>query len=85
MKQVVFITNQMGTQGSYINHLDLQQHLKDNENYKVKFYCENVKRLFNVIKDSRRDYSLGSGEIKILKKKMSDSEEMRIDNKIQFF
>ena len=31
MKQVVFITHQMGTQGSYLNHLDLQQYLKNHD------------------------------------------------------
>lgn len=67
MKEIVFLTNQMGLQGSYLNHLDLQQHLKDHEGYKVKFYCENVKKLFEVVRDSRRGYTFTKGEPKILK------------------
>jgi len=57
----------MGTQGSYLNHLDLQQYLKDVEGYSIKFYCSNVKHLFNVIKNSRRKYTFKKGEIKFLK------------------
>lgn len=68
MKEITFVVHQMGTQGSYLNHLDLQQYLKDVEGYKVKFYCENVKRLFQVIKDSRRQYTIGKGEVKVLTK-----------------
>ena len=70
MKEIVFLTHQMGTQGSYLNHLDLQQYLKDHEGYKIKFYCENVKKLYEVIKNSRREYNLGKGEVKILKKEI---------------
>lgn len=67
MGKIVFIVHQMGTQGSYMNHLDLQQHLKD-QGYDITFYCENVKRLFNVIEESRRKYTFKKGEIKILRK-----------------
>ncbi len=70
MKQAVFVTHQRGIQGSYLNHLDLQQYLKDIEGYKIKFYCENVKKLYDVIKDSRRSYTIGKGEVKILKKEI---------------
>lgn len=65
--KIVFITNQMGLQGSYLNHLDLQQYLKDHEGYKIKFYCENVKKLYENIKNSRRPYKIGCGEVKVLK------------------
>jgi hypothetical protein len=68
MKEITFVVHQMGTQGSYLNHLDLQQYLKDVEDYKIKFFCENVKRLFNVINDSRRNYTIGKGEVKALTK-----------------
>ncbi len=67
MKPITFITNHKGIQGSYMNHLDLQQYLKDNKNYKIKFYCENVKKLFEVIKLSRRKYNFKKGEVKIIK------------------
>jgi len=70
MKEIVFLTHQMGTQGSYLNHLDLQQHLKDREGYKIKFYCQNVKKLYQAIKESRRPYSIGKGEVKIAKKEI---------------
>lgn len=81
MKQVVFITQQMGVQGSYLNHLDLQQYLKDHEGYKIKFYCENVKKLYEVIKDTRRDYTIGTGEVKILKKEIIEPEVVITDFK----
>lgn len=68
MKRIAFVVHQMGTQGSYLNHLDLQQYLKDNEGYNITFYCENVKRLYEVIKSTRRDYKIGKGEVKILSK-----------------
>jgi len=68
MKEIVFITQQKGTQGSYLNLLDLQQYLKDREGYKIKFYCENVKELQKVIKNSGRAYKLGKGEVKLLHK-----------------
>ena len=45
---ITFIVHHMGTQGSFLNHLDLQQYLKDVEGHEIKFYCENVKRLFEV-------------------------------------
>jgi len=67
MKTITFLTYHKGIQGSFMNHLDLQQHLKDHEGYKIKFYCENVKKLFEVIKLSRRGYKFKKGEIKILK------------------
>jgi hypothetical protein len=70
MNEIIFITHQMGTQGSYINHLDLQQYLKDREEFKVKFYCENVKKLYEVIKNSRRSYTIGKGEVKVLRKEI---------------
>ena len=71
----------MGTQGSYINHLDLQQYLKDNEGYKVKFYCENVKRLFEVMKESRRSYYFKPGEVKVLRKEIVEPEVVVTDFK----
>ena len=81
MKQAVFITHQMGTQGSYLNHLDLQQYLKDHEGYKIKFYCENVKKLYEVIKNSRRDYKIGAGEVKILRKEIIEPDLVITDFK----
>jgi len=71
----------MGTQGSYLNHLDLQQYLKDQEGYKIKFYCENVKKLYEVIKNSRRLYTLGKGEVKILKKEIVEMDTVITDFK----
>jgi len=62
-KQIVFLTNQLGVQGSFLNHLDLQQYLKDRENYDVKFYCESIKNLFSVIRDSRREYTFDKNEL----------------------
>lgn len=70
MKTITFLTNHKGIQGSFMNHLDLQQYLKDHEGYKIKFYCENVKKLLEVIKLSRREYHFEKGEIKILKKEL---------------
>jgi hypothetical protein len=67
MDKIVFITHHMGTQGSFINHLDLQKYLKEVEGYEIKFYCENVKSLFDVIKTSKRKYEFKKGEIKLLK------------------
>jgi hypothetical protein len=81
MKQAVFITHQMGTQGSYLNHLDLQQYLKDHEDYKIKFYCENVKKLYEVIKNTRRDYKIGAGEVKILRKEIVEPDLVITDFK----
>jgi len=81
MKQAVFIVHQMGTQGSYLNHLDLQQYLKDREGYKIKFYCENVKKLYEVIKNSRRSYKLGAGEVKILRKEIIEPDLVFTDFK----
>ena len=81
MKEVVFVVHQMGTQGSYLNHLDLQQYLKDIEGYKVRFYCENVKKLFEVIKNSRRSYTINKGEVKILRKEIIEPEMVITDFK----
>lgn len=81
MKQAVFITNQKGTQGSYLNHLDLQQYLKDHEGYKIKFYCENVKKLYEIIKNTRRSYKMGKGEVKILKKEIVEPDLVITDFK----
>lgn len=81
MKQAVFITHQMGTQGSYLNHLDLQQYLKDRDGYKIKFYCENVKSLYEIIKNSRRPYKIGSGEVKVLRKEIVEPELVFTDFK----
>jgi len=83
---ITFITCQKGTQGSYLNHLDLQQYLKDVEGYKIKFYCENVKALFNVVKNSRRNYIFKPGEIKVLKQTIIENNVVITDFKslIQF-
>jgi hypothetical protein len=81
MKTITFLTQQMGTQGSYLNHLDLQQHLKDNEGYTIKFYCENVKNLYKVIADTRRKYQLGKGEVKILRKEIIEPDVVITDFK----
>lgn len=67
---ITFVVHHMGTQGSFLNHLDLQQYLKDVEGHEVRFYCENIKRLFEVIKTSRRNYTFKVGEIKILKQEI---------------
>jgi hypothetical protein len=67
MNDIVFLTYHKGIQGSYLNHLDLQQYLKS-KGHKVKFYCENVKKLFEIIEGTRRNYKFEKGEIKILKK-----------------
>ncbi len=74
MKKAVFITNQKGTQGSYLNHLDLQQYLKDHESYKIKFYCENVKKLYEIIKNTRRSYTIGKGEVKVIRKEIVEPD-----------
>jgi len=68
MKEMIFLTNQMGIQGSYLNHLDLQQYLKDHEGYKIKFYCENVNHLFDTVKLSRRNFTFDKGEVRVIKK-----------------
>jgi len=81
MKQAVFITHQMGTQGSYLNHLDFQQYLKDHEGYTIKFYCENVKKLYEVIKNTRRGYQIGVGEVKILRKEIVEPDLVITDFK----
>lgn len=78
-KKIVFITHQMGTQGSYLNLLDLQQYLRTVEEYDIKFYCENVKKLFKVRKDSRRTYKYRSGEIKTLTKDIIEPETVITD------
>jgi len=70
--KIIFVTYHMGTQGSYLNHLDLQQYLKDVEGHSIKFYCSNVKHLFNVIENSRRKYTFKKGEIKILREDIFD-------------
>jgi len=81
VKEVIFITHQKGTQGSYLNHLDLQQHLKDHEGYKIKFYCENVKKLYEIIKNTRRPYTIGKGEVKILRKEIVEPDLVITDFK----
>jgi len=81
MKKAVFVVHQMGTQGSYLNHLDLQQYLKDHEGYKIKFYCENVKKLYDVIKNSRRSYEIGAGEVKVLRKDIIEPDLVFTDFK----
>jgi len=68
MKKIAFVVHQKGTQGSYLNHLDLQQYLKYEEGYRVTFYCENVKKLYEVIESTRRDYEVGKGEVKVIRK-----------------
>lgn len=78
---ITFVVHHMGVQGSFINHLDLQQYLKDVEGYKIKFYCENVKRLFEVIKNSRRTYTFEKGEVKILKRDIVDFNTVITDFK----
>ena len=67
---IVFLTHQLGIQGSFLNHLDLQQYLKDHEGYNIRFYCENVKKLFEVVKNSRRSYQFNKGEPKVLRKEI---------------
>ena len=81
MKEIVFLTHQMGLQGSYLNHLDLQQHLKDNEGYKIKFYCENVKKLFGVVDESRRAYTFLKGEPKVMRKEIVEPNVVITDFK----
>ena len=81
MKTIVFLTYHMGLQGSYLNHLDLQQYLKDREGYKIKFYCENVKKLFQLVKDSRRSYTFGKGEVKLLRKDIIEAGTIITDFK----
>jgi hypothetical protein len=81
MKRAVFVSHQMGTQGSYLNHLDLQQYLKDHEDYKIKFYCENVKKLYEVIRNTRRSYTIGKGEVKILTREVIEPEVVVTDFK----
>ena len=81
MKQVVFITNQMGLQGSYLNHLDLQQYLKDHEGYQIKFYCENVEKLYEIIKDTRRDYKIDVDEVEVLEKEIVEPDVVITDFK----
>ncbi len=81
MKQAVFITHQMGTQGSYLNHLDLQQYLKDNEGYNIKFYCENIKKLYEVIKNTRRSYSIDEDEVRVFKKEIVEPDLVITDFK----
>jgi hypothetical protein len=78
MNEVLFLTHQMGLQGSYLNHLDLQQYLRDHEQCKIKFYCENVKKLFQIIKSSRRTYTFNKGEVKLLKKDIVEHEKVVI-------
>jgi len=80
-KTIVFLTHQLGVQGSFLNHLDLQQYLKDQEGYKIRFYCINVKELFSVVKSSRRSYTFEKGEIKILKKEILEPEVVITDFK----
>lgn len=78
---ITFIVHHMGVQGSFINHLDLQQYLKDVEGHEIKFYCENVKRLFEVVKNSRRNYTFKKGEVKLLKKDIVDFNTVITDFK----
>lgn len=68
MKEAIFITYQMGLQGSYLNHLDLQQYLKDRAGYKIRFYCESVDKLFETVKMSRRSYTFDKKEAKEIEK-----------------
>ena len=79
--KIVFVTNQMGLQGSYMNHLDLQQYLKDHEGYKIKFYCESVKKLYENIENSRRPYKIGRGEVKVLKNEIIEPDVVITDFK----
>ena len=81
MKKIAFVVHQMGTQGSYLNHLDLQQYLKDNEDYKVVFYCENVKKLYEVIDSTRRSYKIGKGEVKVIRKEILEPQTVVTDFK----
>lgn len=87
MGEISFVVHQMGTQGSYLNHLDLQQYLKDVEGYNIRFYCENVKKLFEVIKDSRRKYIFDKGKIKVLRKNIIEPHVVITDFKtlIKFY
>ena len=71
----------MGVQGSYLNHLDLQQHLKDVEGYDVKFYCESIPRLQDTIKSTRRSYSFQEGELYELQKEIVEYETVITDFK----
>lgn len=80
-KKIVFLTHQLGIQGSFLNHLDLQQYLKDQEGYEIKFYCENVKKLFEVVRDSRRKYTFEKGEVKVLKKEIIEPDVVITDFK----
>lgn len=80
MNDIVFLTHHMGIQGSYLNHLDLQQYLKS-RGHKIKFYCENVKKLFEIIKGTRRNYKFKKGEIKILKKEIIEPTTVITDFK----
>jgi hypothetical protein len=50
----------------------MQQYLKDIEGHSIKFYCTNVKHLFNVMNNSRRKYTFKKGEIKKLRKDLFD-------------
>jgi hypothetical protein len=76
---VVFITHQMGTQGSYLNHLDLQEYIKNDHN--IRFYCEDKGRLLDTIKNTRRDYKFGDGEVFELQKEIVEYESVITDFK----
>ena len=78
---ITFIVHHMGVQGSYLNHLDMRQYLKDDEGHQVQFYCENVKRLFEVIKKSRRNYTFEKGEVKLLRGDVVDYDTVITDFK----
>ena len=81
MKRVVFITHQKGTQGSNLNHLDCQQYLKDHESYEVKFYCENIKKLYEIIKNTRRSYIFDKDEVETLEKEIVEPDLVITDFK----
>lgn len=79
MGNVVFITHQMGTQGSYLNHLDLQEYIKRDHN--IRFYCEDKDRLFQTIKNTRRNYQFEDGEVLELQKEIVEYESVITDFK----
>lgn len=58
MKEVVFIVHQKGTQGSYLNHLDLQQYLKDIEGNKISTTKEELKEKMQIYNERPWDYEI---------------------------
>jgi len=76
MKKINILSHHLGLQGSYLNILDLNNYLQQQDNYKVTFHALEIKDLFNVTRGSKRIHIFN--ELKLLKNYKPDPDSITI-------